>query len=125
MFQGAICDFCEAWVCHGRKCLTTHACTCPLQDATCFECKRNVWEHGTACADFLHEIFCDLFELYNEYYRLPVLALYSYLMHDIAYYLHMNISCSSLKVKGVYNYNLLSYRVSPTIWDNTFEHTPP
>lgn len=43
---GAICDFCEAWVCHGRKCLTTHACTCPLQNATCFECKRGVWEHG-------------------------------------------------------------------------------
>lgn len=28
---GAVCDFCEAWVCHGRKCLQTHACTCPLQ----------------------------------------------------------------------------------------------
>ncbi|XP_064104001.1 zinc finger protein 330 homolog [Macrobrachium nipponense] len=27
---GAICDFCEAWVCHARKCLQTHACTCPL-----------------------------------------------------------------------------------------------
>jgi len=46
LWQGAICDFCEAWVCHGRKCLTTHACTCPLQNATCFECKRGVWEHG-------------------------------------------------------------------------------
>ncbi len=45
-FQGAVCDFCEAWVCHGRKCLTTHACTCPLTDATCFECNRGVWEHG-------------------------------------------------------------------------------
>lgn len=43
---GAICDFCEAWVCHGRKCLTTHACTCPLQDAVCTECKRDVWNHG-------------------------------------------------------------------------------
>lgn len=43
---GAICDFCEAWVCHGRKCLTTHACTCPLQDAECEECKRAVWDHG-------------------------------------------------------------------------------
>lgn len=27
---GAICDFCEAFVCHGRKCLQSHACTCPL-----------------------------------------------------------------------------------------------
>lgn len=43
---GAVCDFCEAWVCHGRKCLSTHACTCPLQDADCEECKRGVWDHG-------------------------------------------------------------------------------
>uniref|UniRef100_A0A2H1WXL7 SFRICE_014937 n=3 Tax=Noctuidae TaxID=7100 RepID=A0A2H1WXL7_SPOFR len=43
---GAICDFCEAWVCHGRKCLTAHACTCPLMDAVCLECERGVWEHG-------------------------------------------------------------------------------
>ncbi|KAL4715400.1 hypothetical protein ACJJTC_015171 [Scirpophaga incertulas] len=43
---GAICDFCEAWVCHGRKCLTTHACSCPLADAVCLECERGVWEHG-------------------------------------------------------------------------------
>lgn len=28
---GAICDFCEAWICHGRKCLQSHACSCPLQ----------------------------------------------------------------------------------------------
>ena len=28
---GAICDFCEAWVCHGRKCLASHACSCALQ----------------------------------------------------------------------------------------------
>ncbi len=26
---GAICDFCEAWVCHGKNCLSTHACKCP------------------------------------------------------------------------------------------------
>ena len=51
-FQGAICDFCEAWVCHSRRCLTTHACTCPLTDACCIECTRTVWEHGTiGCYD--------------------------------------------------------------------------
>lgn len=44
--QGAICDFCEAWVCHGRKCLSTHACMCPLADAECVECERSVWDHG-------------------------------------------------------------------------------
>ncbi|KAG8197867.1 hypothetical protein JTE90_024266 [Oedothorax gibbosus] len=43
---GAICDYCEAWVCHGRKCLTTHACNCPLQEALCAECQRGVWDHG-------------------------------------------------------------------------------
>ncbi|MPC08833.1 Zinc finger protein 330 [Portunus trituberculatus] len=42
---GAICDFCEAWVCHGRKCLQTHACTCPLIDAVCNECERDVSQH--------------------------------------------------------------------------------
>ncbi|VDM46715.1 unnamed protein product [Toxocara canis] len=46
---GAICDFCEAFICHGRKCLTTHACICPLRDAECLECKRGVWEHGMSC----------------------------------------------------------------------------
>ncbi|XP_033124400.1 zinc finger protein 330 homolog [Anneissia japonica] len=43
---GAICDFCEAFVCHGRKCLTTHACECPIADAECIECERGVWNHG-------------------------------------------------------------------------------
>ncbi|GMS95531.1 hypothetical protein PENTCL1PPCAC_17706, partial [Pristionchus entomophagus] len=43
---GAICDFCEAFVCHGRKCLTSHACSCPLRDAECYSCKRGIWELG-------------------------------------------------------------------------------
>ena len=45
-FQGAVCDFCESWVCHGRKCLATHACECPLMDSMCIECNRGVWAHG-------------------------------------------------------------------------------
>jgi hypothetical protein len=49
---GAICDFCEAWVCHGRKCLSTHACSCPLRDAECFECQRGVWDHGELLINF-------------------------------------------------------------------------
>ena len=58
---GAICDFCEAWVCHGKKCLSTHACTCPLMDAVCVECERGVWDHGgrifscSFCNSFLCE----------------------------------------------------------------------
>ena len=32
---GAVCDFCEAWVCHGKKCLQNHACSCALRDAVC------------------------------------------------------------------------------------------
>ena len=46
VLQGAVCDFCEAWVCHGRRCLSTHACSCALNDAVCFECQRGVWDHG-------------------------------------------------------------------------------
>jgi len=58
---GAICDFCEAWVCHGRKCLTTHACTCPLMDAACIECTRGVWDHGGRIfnCSFCHNFLCE------------------------------------------------------------------
>ncbi|KAL5473132.1 hypothetical protein EMCRGX_G027578 [Ephydatia muelleri] len=55
---GAICDFCEAWVCHSRKCLTTHACTCPLMDAVCVECDRGIWDHG---GRLFKCSFCDKF----------------------------------------------------------------
>lgn len=75
---GAICDFCEAWVCHGRKCLQSHACTCPLQEAICIECERNVWDHGgrifrcSFCTNFLceddqfeHQASCQVLESEN------------------------------------------------------------
>jgi len=75
---GAICDFCEAWVCHGRKCLQTHACTCPLQNAICIECERGVWDHGgrifkcSFCDGFLceddqfeHQASCQVLEAEN------------------------------------------------------------
>lgn len=75
---GAICDFCEAWVCHGRKCLASHACTCPLIDAVCVECSRGVWEHGGRlfkccfcntflCEDdqFEHQASCQVLESEN------------------------------------------------------------
>jgi len=58
---GAICDFCEAWICHGKKCLTTHACTCVLIDASCLECSRGVEDQGgrffvcAYCSNFLCE----------------------------------------------------------------------
>uniref|UniRef100_A0A672RPQ3 Zinc finger protein 330 n=1 Tax=Sinocyclocheilus grahami TaxID=75366 RepID=A0A672RPQ3_SINGR len=58
---GAICDFCEAWVCHGKKCLSTHACSCPLSDADCIECDRSVWEHGGRIfhCSFCHNFLCE------------------------------------------------------------------
>lgn len=75
---GAICDFCEAFVCHGRKCLSSHACTCPLQEAICIECEREVWDHGGRvfkccfCANFLceddqfeHQASCQVLESEN------------------------------------------------------------
>ncbi|KAF6020095.1 ZNF330 [Bugula neritina] len=58
---GAICDFCEAWVCHAKKCIGTHACSCPLIDAVCLECNRDSWSHGgrvyecSYCSGFLCE----------------------------------------------------------------------
>ncbi|XP_077984317.1 zinc finger protein 330-like [Glandiceps talaboti] len=58
---GAVCDFCEAFVCHGRKCLTTHACECVLADAVCVECKRGVWDHGGRIfkCSFCHNYLCE------------------------------------------------------------------
>jgi len=76
---GAICDICEAWVCHGRKCLSTHGCECPLLDADCKECDRGVWEHGGRifrcaycnaflCEDdqFEHQASCQVLESENN-----------------------------------------------------------
>lgn len=75
---GAVCDFCEAFVCHGRKCLTTHACSCPLKDAVCIECERDVYSHGGRvylccfcnsylCEDdqFEHQASCQVLESEN------------------------------------------------------------
>ncbi|KAK6172376.1 hypothetical protein SNE40_016039 [Patella caerulea] len=75
---GAVCDFCEAWVCHGRKCLSTHACSCPLTNGDCVECNRGVWEHGgrifqcSFCRGFLceddqfeHQASCQVLESEN------------------------------------------------------------
>jgi len=77
---GAICDFCEAWICHGRKCLSSHACTCPLIDAVCIECERGIWDHGGRvfkccfCNNFLceddqfeHQASCQVLE--SESYK--------------------------------------------------------
>ena len=75
---GAICDFCEAWICHGKKCLQNHACGCVLRDAECIECQRGVWEHGgriftcSFCFKFLceddqfeHQASCQVVESEN------------------------------------------------------------
>lgn len=78
---GAICDFCEAFVCHGRKCLTTHACSCPLAGETgCIECDRDVYSHGgriyrcSFCSSFIceddqfeHQASCQVLE--SETYK--------------------------------------------------------
>lgn len=53
-FVGAICDFCEAFVCHSKKCIQEHACACPFRESPdpgslsikCSECHRDVWSHG-------------------------------------------------------------------------------
>lgn len=55
---GAICDHCEAWICHGRKCLSAHACACVLLDANCLECDRGVSGQG---GRFFLCSFCNMF----------------------------------------------------------------
>jgi hypothetical protein len=58
---GAVCDFCETWICHGSKCLATHACTCILRDALCIECERSVWDYGGRSfqCSFCHNYLCE------------------------------------------------------------------
>ena len=58
---GAICDYCEAWVCHGKKCLNSHACGCVLREAECIECQRGVWDHGGRCftCSFCFKFLCE------------------------------------------------------------------
>lgn len=57
-FVGAICDFCELWICHSKNCLDTHACDCPMKRAACVECKRDSWD--LSCQMYKCG-FCDLF----------------------------------------------------------------
>ncbi|VDL51796.1 unnamed protein product [Hymenolepis diminuta] len=79
---GAICDFCDAWVCHGLSCLQTHACSCPMQDSKCVECHREISEHGgrmfecafcakLLCGDdqFEHQASCQRLE--SENFKCP------------------------------------------------------
>ena len=69
---GAICDFCEAWICHGKKCLTTHACSCALKDATCIECERDIWDHGGrifSCS-FCNNYLCEDDQFEHQVHRL-------------------------------------------------------
>ena len=65
--MGAICDFCEAWVCHNRVCIAQHGCECLLRQSEdpgsyavqCTECDRDVWMQGgrffkcSTCAKWL------------------------------------------------------------------------
>lgn len=57
----SICDFCDAWICHGEKCVSVHACECPLRDSVCVECNRGLDGHGGrifSCA-FCQHILCE------------------------------------------------------------------
>merc|ERR1711993_209142 len=60
---GAICDFCEAWVCHGRKCLASHACSCALQTAVCIESEslkcQSCNKHGQYSCLRCKACYCD------------------------------------------------------------------
>lgn len=43
--MGAVCDFCEAWVCHGKKCSSTHACSCSFLTQTASSEKHELCNH--------------------------------------------------------------------------------
>ncbi|KAK8798817.1 hypothetical protein WA158_007901 [Blastocystis sp. Blastoise] len=86
-FVGAVCDYCETWICHSKECLSTHACNCPLCEYTdqgympikCQECHRTVWECGGSmfqcpsckkvyCEEdhFEHEAMCQTLEMDDD-----------------------------------------------------------
>ncbi|KTG32968.1 hypothetical protein cypCar_00038961 [Cyprinus carpio] len=44
---GAICDFCEAWVCHGKKCLSGRIFHCSFCHN--FLCEDDQFEHQASC----------------------------------------------------------------------------
>ena len=105
---GAICDFCEAWVCHGKKCLQAHACSCPLREAECIECKRGVWDHGgrvficSFCFKFLcedcqfeHQASCQVVEA-------EVRFLFDFSRSSSSYSLFQNLKCQSCNRHGQY-----------------------
>ena len=56
--QGAICDICEAFICHSRRCIVEHSCPCPLEGAVCFECKRGLQDQGVGLRFFCHLLAC-------------------------------------------------------------------
>merc|ERR1712071_717400 len=62
---GGICDHCEAWICHGKKCFSTHGCMCPLQEAVCAECERCVWitEEGSSSVPSAPVIYAKMINL--------------------------------------------------------------
>eukprot|EP01129_Flabellula_baltica_P000250 TRINITY_DN10287_c0_g1_i1.p1 TRINITY_DN10287_c0_g1~~TRINITY_DN10287_c0_g1_i1.p1 ORF type:complete len:279 (-),score=55.65 TRINITY_DN10287_c0_g1_i1:12-848(-) len=75
---GSVCDICEAWVCHSKKCTLEHSCPCPLDGAECIECERSLWDHGGRmyncgtcgewiCDDdqFEHQASCEIIEAEN------------------------------------------------------------
>ena len=100
--QGAICDFCEAWVCHSRKCLTTHACTCPLTDASCIECDRGVWDHGNPLCSYIFHLFHSLclpsislsFSLFSSSSLSPVYPSFSF---SLSFFSLQVVVCSSAR----------------------------
>lgn len=78
-FVGAVCDFCEGAICHSRRCLQTHACSCILREGEapiiCVECDRSLWDFGGRgfrcgtcsqwlCEDdqFEHQASCQILE---------------------------------------------------------------
>uniref|UniRef100_A0A8C5JSX5 Zinc finger protein 330 n=1 Tax=Jaculus jaculus TaxID=51337 RepID=A0A8C5JSX5_JACJA len=60
-----------ARVCRGRKCLSTHACAHPLNDAQCVECEGGIWDHGGRifCCSFCHNFLSSCQVLEAETFR--------------------------------------------------------
>ena len=94
-------------MCHSRKCLSTHACSCPLTDVSCAECDRGVWEHGgrvftcSYCSSYLceddqfeHQASCQKIEAENLKCKPGIRTCTSNTDGTLLYYmLHVCILC--------------------------------
>uniref|UniRef100_A0A0R3RNC5 TRAF-type domain-containing protein n=1 Tax=Elaeophora elaphi TaxID=1147741 RepID=A0A0R3RNC5_9BILA len=99
--MGGLCAYCETFICHNKKCLSTHPCKCPLRDANCVECKRHVIMNGNFSS---FEKLCPGSRMYQCAYCKACLCEDDYSVHQAKcqYLDSENFKCMSCNRFGIY-----------------------